>query len=69
MVRFADLWRESCLVELLQSILSAEERCALERLKRSASTPQALARRARMISMAGDGLVSYHFSLDENGED
>jgi transposase len=36
--------------------LSAEERRALERLERSASTPQALARRARMMLMAGDGL-------------
>jgi transposase len=36
--------------------LSPEERCALERLTRCASTPQALARRARMILMAGDGL-------------
>ena len=35
--------------------LSAEERCSLERLRRCASTPQALARRARMILMAGDG--------------
>ena len=35
--------------------LSSEERCSLERLKRCASTPQALARRARMILMAGDG--------------
>ena len=36
--------------------LSPEERSALERLKRSALTPQALARRARMILMAGDGV-------------
>ena len=36
--------------------LSPEERCALERLGRCASTPQALAQRARMILMAGDGL-------------
>ena len=35
--------------------LSPEERSDLERLRRSASTPQALARRARMILMAGDG--------------
>ncbi len=35
--------------------LSPEERGALERLTRCASTPQALARRARMILMAGDG--------------
>ncbi len=35
--------------------LSAEERSELERLRRTASTPQALARRARMILMAGDG--------------
>jgi transposase len=36
-------------------VLSREERCALEQLRRCASTPQALARRARMILMAGDG--------------
>ena len=36
-------------------LLSPEERCALEHLTRSPSTPQALARRARMILMAGDG--------------
>ena len=36
-------------------LLSPEERCELEHLSRSASTPQALARRARMILMAGDG--------------
>ncbi len=35
--------------------LSPEERSELERLERCASTPQALARRARMILMAGDG--------------
>ncbi len=35
--------------------LSPEERSEFERLRRSASTPQALARRARMILMAGDG--------------
>ncbi len=35
--------------------LSPEERSELERLKRSASAPQALARRARMILMAGNG--------------
>ncbi len=35
--------------------LSPEERSDLERLRRSASTPQALARRARMILMADDG--------------
>ena len=35
--------------------LSPEDRCALERLERCASTPQGLARRARMILMAGDG--------------
>ncbi len=35
--------------------LSPEERGSLERLRRCASTPQALARRARMILMAGDG--------------
>jgi transposase len=35
--------------------LSPEERHALEQLRRCASTPQALARRARMILMAGDG--------------
>lgn len=35
--------------------LSPQERSALERLERCASTPQALARRARMILMAGDG--------------
>ncbi len=35
--------------------LSPEERSELEQLKRCASTPQALARRARMILMAGDG--------------
>ena len=35
--------------------LSSEERRELERLTRGASTPQALARRARMILMAGDG--------------
>ena len=35
--------------------LSPEERSALERLRRRASSPQALARRARMILMAGDG--------------
>ena len=35
--------------------LSPEERCALEQLRRCASTPQALARRARMILMADDG--------------
>ncbi len=36
-------------------LLSPEERCALEHLTRSPSTPQGLARRARMILMAGDG--------------
>ena len=36
-------------------LLSPEERSALEHLTRSPSTPQALARRARMILMAGDG--------------
>ncbi len=36
--------------------LSPEERKALERLVRCASTPQALARRARMILLAGDGV-------------
>ncbi len=36
-------------------ILSPEERCELEQLTRSPSTPQALAQRARMILMAGDG--------------
>ena len=36
-------------------VLSREERCALEQLRRCASTLQALARRARMILMAGDG--------------
>jgi putative transposase len=35
--------------------LSWEERNELERLRRKASSPQALARRARMILMAGDG--------------
>ena len=35
--------------------LNPEERNALERLRRTASTPQALARRARMILLAGDG--------------
>jgi putative transposase len=35
--------------------LRPEERGSLERLRRCASTPQALARRARMILMAGDG--------------
>lgn len=35
--------------------LSPAERSALERLERRASTPQALARRARMILMAGEG--------------
>ncbi len=35
--------------------LSPEERSELERLRRTASTPQALARRARMILLAGDG--------------
>ena len=35
--------------------LSWEERGELERLRRRASSPQALARRARMILMAGDG--------------
>ncbi len=35
--------------------LSPEERNALEQLRRCASTPQALARRARMILMAGAG--------------
>lgn len=43
--------------------LSPEERCALERLTRCASTPQALARRARMILMAGDG-----FGVEETAE-
>jgi transposase len=36
--------------------LSPEERGALERLRRAASTPQSLARRARMILLAGDGV-------------
>ena len=36
--------------------LSPEERCELERLRRRASTPQSLARRSRMILMAGDGI-------------
>lgn len=36
--------------------LSPEERRALERLRRSSSTPQGLARRAQMILMADDGL-------------
>ncbi|MCP4306636.1 MAG: helix-turn-helix domain-containing protein [bacterium] len=36
--------------------LSPEERKALERLVRCASTPQALARRARMILLADDGV-------------
>jgi transposase len=36
-------------------VLSPEERCALEQLTRCPSTPQALAQRARMILMAGDG--------------
>lgn len=36
--------------------LSPEERETLERLRRRASTPQALARRARMILLADDGL-------------
>jgi putative transposase len=36
--------------------LSAEERDELERLIRSPSTPQLLARRARMIVMAADGV-------------
>lgn len=36
--------------------LSPEERSELERLRRTASTPQAVARRARMILMAGDGV-------------
>ena len=36
--------------------LSPEERSALEQLRRCASTPQALARRARMILMAGAGV-------------
>ncbi len=36
--------------------LSPEERCDLERLRRTASTPQSLARRSRMILMAGDGI-------------
>ncbi len=36
--------------------LNPEERSELERLVRCASTPQALARRARMILMAGDGV-------------
>jgi len=36
-------------------LLSPEERSGLEHLTRSPSTPQALARRARMILMAGDG--------------
>lgn len=35
--------------------LSPEERSELERLERCSSTPQGLARRARMILMAGDG--------------
>ncbi len=35
--------------------LKPEERSALEQLTRGPSTPQALARRARMILMAGDG--------------
>jgi putative transposase len=36
-------------------VLSPEERCELEQLTRSPSTPQALAQRARMILMAADG--------------
>ena len=36
--------------------LSPEERCELERLRRTASTPQALARRSRMILLAGAGV-------------
>ncbi len=36
--------------------LSPEERCELERLRRTASTPQALARRSRIILLAGDGV-------------
>ena len=36
--------------------LSPEERKELERLRRTASTPQALALRARMILMASDGV-------------
>lgn len=35
--------------------LSPKERDGLEQLRRCASTPQALARRVRMILMAGDG--------------
>ena len=35
--------------------LSPQERSELERLERCASTPQALARRARMILLAGAG--------------
>lgn len=37
-------------------VLSIEERSELERLIRSRSTPQQLARRARMIVMAADGV-------------
>lgn len=37
-------------------VLSSEERTELERLIRSHSTPQQLARRARMIVMAADGV-------------
>lgn len=37
-------------------VLSSEERTELERLIRSHSTPQHLARRARMIVMAADGV-------------
>ena len=37
-------------------VLSIEERSELERLIRSRSTPQHLARRARMIVMAADGV-------------
>lgn len=36
-------------------VLSPEDRSALEQLSRAASCPQVLARRARMILMAGDG--------------
>ena len=37
-------------------VLSSEERVALEGLCRKSSTPQSLARRARMILLAGDGV-------------
>jgi len=43
--------------------LSCEERRELESLMRKASSPQALARRARMILMAGDG-----FGVEETAE-